>query len=187
LTQHTTGTADVWFNRGVPSDQTSKSDPGRPAPGGQPARALDGADRRILAELVRDARMSVRTLAERVHISRANAYARLDRLLADGVVTGFTARVVPERAGLATSAYVSVSIEQNSWRDVSARLRELRYVDHVALVGADFDVLVQVRAPDNAALREVVLEQIQAITGVKGTRTWLIFEEMPGAGPAWEG
>ena len=48
-------------------------------------------------------------------------------------------------------------------------------------------MLVQVRAPDNAALREVVLEQIQAIAGVKGTRTWLIFEEMPGAGPAWEG
>ncbi|HET7305803.1 MAG TPA: Lrp/AsnC family transcriptional regulator [Segeticoccus sp.] len=149
-------------------------------------RTLDDADRRIIGELVRDARVSVRQLAERVHISRANAYARLDRLMRDGVIAGFSARVVPERAGLATSAYVSVSIEQNTWRDVSERLRELPYVDHLALVGADFDVLVQVRAPDNAALREIVLEQIQAIQGVKGTRTWLIFEEMPGAGPVWE-
>ena len=56
-------------------------------------------DRRILDELVRDGRMSIRTLAERMHISRANAYARVERLLADGVITGFRARVAPEPAG----------------------------------------------------------------------------------------
>ena len=87
---------------------------------GRSARPLDDADRRILGELVRDARTSIRTLAERIHISRANAYARVDRLLADGVITGFSARISPERAGLGTSAYVSLSIEQNSWREVSA-------------------------------------------------------------------
>ena len=134
---------------------------------GRPVRPLDDADRRILGELVRDARTSIRTLAERIHVSRANAYARVDRLLADGVITGFSARIAPERAGLGTSAYVSLSIEQNSWREVSARLRELPFVEHAAMLGADFDVLVLVRAPDNAALREVVLEQIQGVPGIK--------------------
>ena len=38
-------------------------------------------------------------------------------------------------------------------------------------------MLVQVRAHDNHELRDVVLEQIQAVPGVRGTRTWLIFEE----------
>ncbi len=140
---------------------------------------------RILGELVRDARTSIRTLAERIHISRANAYARVDRLLADGVITGFSARIAPERAGLGTSAYVSLSIEQNSWREVSAHLRELPFVEHAAMLGADFDVLVLVRAPDNAALREVVLEQIQGVPGIKATRTWLVFDEFEGRGADW--
>ena len=117
-------------------DQTSSNKPGGVGRAGRPVRALDDADRRILGELVRDARTSIRTLAERIHISRANAYARVDRLLADGVITGFSARIAPERAGLGTSAYVSLSIEQNSWREVSAHLRELPFVEHAAMLGA---------------------------------------------------
>jgi len=152
---------------------------------GRSFRPLDGPDRQILRELIRDARISMRALAERVHISRANAYARVDRLVADGVITGFAAQIAHERAGLGTSAYVSLSIEQNSWRDVSARLGRLPYVEHVSMLGADFDVLVLVRAPDNAALRDLVLDRIQAIPGVQTTRTWLLFDEIDGPGPDW--
>jgi DNA-binding Lrp family transcriptional regulator len=120
-----------------------------------------------------------------VHVSRANAYARVDRLVRDGVITGFGARVDPERAGLGTSAFVLLSMEQNAWREVSRQLRTLPYVEHVALVGGDFDALALVRAPDNAALRHVVLERIQDVAGVKATRTWLIFDEADGPGPGW--
>lgn len=148
---------------------------------GRSARLVDEVDRRIIAELRRDGRLSMRALSERLHISRANAYARLDRLLAERVITGFGARVDPERAGLGTSAYVMVTIEQNTWRDVADALRHVPYVDHIALVGGDFDVLVLVRAPDNAALRHVVLERIQDVPGVKATRTWLVFDEADGA------
>jgi len=71
---------------------------------------LDDIDRRIISELEADARLSGRALADRVSISRANAYARLDRLIADGVITGFTAVVDPARVGLMTSAYVTLSV-----------------------------------------------------------------------------
>ncbi|MEV6523977.1 Lrp/AsnC family transcriptional regulator [Longispora sp. NPDC051575] len=161
------------------SDQSSFSAPDKP----DTARPLDDLDHRILTELAVDGRLSMRALAEKLHISRANAYARVDRLVADGVILGFGARLNPERAGLGTPAYVMVTIEQNTWREVVARLRVIRYVDHIALVGGDFDILVLVRAPDNAALRHLVLEKIQEIPGVKGTRTWLVFDEATGAGP----
>jgi DNA-binding Lrp family transcriptional regulator len=152
---------------------------------GQTARLLDDIDRRLLDALVRDGRASMRTLAERVHISRTNAYARVERLVREGVITGFRAEVAPERAGLGTSAYVSITIEQNTWREVSARLARVRYVRHAALLGGDHDVLALVRAPDNAALRDLVLNQVQAIPGVLSTRTWLVFEEFDGVDTPW--
>ncbi|SCL24267.1 DNA-binding transcriptional regulator, Lrp family [Micromonospora pallida] len=152
---------------------------------GRTARPLDEVDRQIVAELVRDGRMSIRTLAERVHVSRTNAYARVERLLRDGVITGFQAQVAPEQAGLGTSAYVALTIEQNTWREVSARLARVRYIAHAALLGGDHDVLALVRAPDNAALRDVVLGQVQSIPGVLSTRTWLVFEEFDGAYGPW--
>ena len=167
------------------ADQVSTGQTSKPSGAGRSVRLLDDLDRLILSELIRDARTSIRSLAERVHISRANAYARVDRLVADGVITGFTAQIDHERAGLGTSAYVSLSIEQNSWREVSARLGRLLYVEHVWMLGADFDVLVLVRAPDNAALRDLVLDRIQAIPGVQTTRTWLVFDELQGPGADW--
>lgn len=148
-------------------------------------RALDDVDRKILDALVQDGRISIRALAELVHVSRTNAYARVERLIADKVITGFQARVAHERAGLGTSAYVSLTIEQNSWREVAAQLARIRYLEHAALVGADYDVLALIRAPDNAALRDVVLNQVQGIPGVLSTRTWLVFEEFDGAGTPW--
>lgn len=153
---------------------------------GRSARVLDEVDRRILAELVRDGRSSVRTLAERIHISRTNAYARVERLVRDGVITGFRAQVAPEAAGLGTSAYVAITIEQNTWREVSAELARVRYIEHAALLGGDHDVLALVRAPDNATLRDVVLSRVQSIPGVLSTRTWLVFHEFDGYLSPWE-
>jgi len=141
---------------------------------------LDDTDRRIIAALEADGRLSGRALAERVTISRANAYARLERLVADGVITGFTATVDPLKVGLTTSAYVTLSVRQNSWRDLRQRLREIPEVRHMALMGGEFDVMLLVRAADNDALRRVVLEELQAIPGVLATRTFLIFEDEAG-------
>jgi DNA-binding Lrp family transcriptional regulator len=164
------------------STQTSPS----AADAGRSARPLDATDRQILRELIKDARTSIRSLAETVHISRASAYSRVGRLVDDGVITGFSARINHERAGLGTSAYVSLTIEQNSWPEVSAHLGRLPYVEHVSRLGADFDVLVLVRAPDNAALRVVVLDRIQGIPSVRSTRTWLVFDEFEGSGADWD-
>ncbi|MCC9707445.1 Lrp/AsnC family transcriptional regulator [Streptomyces sp. MNU76] len=160
--------------------------PAGPVPG-RTAVPLDDTDRQILARLLKDARQSVRALAEQVHISRANAYTRIGRLLSEGVITGFTAQLNPKRAGLGTSAYVTLSTEQAAWRDISRELRDIPYVEHVSLVTGDFDVLVLVRAPDNEALRSVVLERIQGVSGVRSTRTWLVFDEVRGRGADWTG
>jgi DNA-binding Lrp family transcriptional regulator len=142
------------------------------------AEVLDDIDRRILAELRADGRLSVRALADRVRISRANAYARIERLTDSGVITGFTVLTDPVKTGLATSAYVTLTVRQNSWRDLQERLRAIPQVRHMALVGGEFDVILLVRAEDNAELRRVVLDELQAIPGVLGSRTFLIFEDL---------
>lgn len=156
-------------------------------PSTNPARhsvaALDDVDRAILRELEADGRLSMRALAERVRVSRSNVYARVERLVAEGVITGFTVRTDPVRAGLGTTAYVLLTVDQNSWREVSEHLRDVPYVQHLAFVGGDVDMVMLVRTPDNVTLRDVVLAQVHAIPGVRSSRTWLVFDEVAG-GPA---
>jgi DNA-binding Lrp family transcriptional regulator len=166
-------------------DNSSSTAAAEGAAPGRSAQPLDDIDRRLLDALVQDGRRSIRMLAESTHISRSNAYARVERLVRDGVITGFHARVAPEPAGLGTSAFIGLTIRQDTWREVSALLRQVRYVEHAALLAGDHDVLALVRAPDNAALRHLVLNEVQGIPGVLSTRTWLVFDEFDGLNSPW--
>ena len=58
-----------------------------------PPLSLDDVDRAIVTALCEDGRLSMRALAARLHISRAGAYVRVQRLEQAGVITGYTARV----------------------------------------------------------------------------------------------
>jgi len=138
---------------------------------------LDDVDRAILEELRRDARASMTAIADAVHISRAGAHARIKRLTDAGVITGYTVRTDPVLLGHHASAYVSLAIEQATWQGVRDRLREIPEIEHMALVGGDFDVMLLVRASDARDLRRIVLEDIQAIPSIRSTRTTLIFED----------
>lgn len=144
---------------------------------GVPMTALDETDRAILAALRRDARSSMTAIADAVHISRAGAHARIRRLTDAGVITGYTVRTDPVLLGHHASAYVTLAIEQASWQEVRDRLREIPEIEHMALVGGDFDVILLVRATDARDLRRIVLEDIQAIPSIRSTRTTLVFED----------
>ena len=138
---------------------------------------MDDTDRQIVEALRADGRMSMRALAELVHISRASAYTRVSRLEREGVITGYAAMIDPVRAGYALSAYVYLDIAQRSWKTVRGQLLSMPEVDHVALVAGEHDILLRVRARDAVSLRDVVLTRLQDIPEVRSTQTILIFEE----------
>jgi DNA-binding Lrp family transcriptional regulator len=145
--------------------------------GADPA-PLDDIDRSIISELTRDGRMSVTQVAENVHISRAHAYTRIARLTSEGVLSRFTAVVDPIKAGLKSSAYVTLKLKQDSWRELRDQLGAIPEVHHIALVGGDFDVILLVRAVDNIDLRRVIFDQLQSMPGVIDTQTFLVFEDV---------
>ncbi len=144
--------------------------------GGQQA-ALDDIDRAIIAVLRADGRVSMRALAERLHISRAGAYTRVQRLQNDGVITGYTAKINPQRYGYGLSAYVYLKITQQSWKPLRTRLMTIAGVEHAALVSGDTDIVLLVRSRDTAALRDLVLNRLQNMPEVLSTQTVLIFDE----------
>lgn len=142
------------------------------------AAALDAVDRRIVAALRADGRLSMRALAERLHVSRANIYTRVERLHREAVITGYHATVDPQRFGLGVSAYVYLKISQASWKSVSAKLLQLPDVDHAALLSGEHDIVLLVRTRDTVTLRDLVLTRLQEMPEVLATQTVLIFDEL---------
>src|SRR5580700_8681787 len=130
-----------------------------PMPDGQMV-PLDDLDRQIVAALRADGRLSMRALASELHISRANAYARVDRLERAGVITGYSATINPQKYGYGLSAYVFLKIAQQSWKKVRNQVLSIPEVDHAALVSGEHDLMLLVRTRDAAALRDLVLTRL---------------------------
>jgi DNA-binding Lrp family transcriptional regulator len=166
---------DVSLSIGHVRKQTSKTRSSERARGG---RSVDAVDRAILRELVGRGRISVADLASRVNVSRANAYARLARLESDGVITGYRATIAPRAVGLEVAALVFLGIEQAEWREVRERLLEIAEVEFVGFATGTFDFVLLVRAAHTDELRDVVLERLVSIPGVKKTETVLLLDDV---------
>lgn len=153
-------------------------EPGTREGGRRRTAPLDDVDRRIVEALRRDGRASTRSLAAQLHVSRASAYARVDRLERDGVITGYAAVVDPEALGPSLCAYVHLDIAQRSWHVLSEALLGVPEVEHAALVSGEDDIVLFVRTTDASTLRELVLTRLQELPGVRSSRTVLVFEEL---------
>ena len=139
---------------------------------------MDAIDRRILAELQADGRLSMRALAERLHISRAGCYTRVERLQRDAVITGYTAVIDPRRLGPSLSAHIYLKISQHSWKSVREALRAVPEVEHGSLVSGENDLVLFVRTRDAETLRDLVLNTLQTMPNVLSTHTVLVFDEL---------
>lgn len=138
---------------------------------------LDDIDRRLLAVLTTDGRISVNELARRANVSRATAYSRFDRLQQRGVITSFRAEIDPAAVGITVTALVLVNVEQRAWKNSLTELGKLPGVDYVALTSGAFDFVLVVRVPDVGTLRDVLLVRLQGMRQVRSTQTVFVLDE----------
>jgi DNA-binding Lrp family transcriptional regulator len=139
--------------------------------------SLDHVDRRIVELLTADGRLSINELAGQVHVSRATAYARVERLRRDGVITGFTATVDPAKVGYPIAALVLVNVDQSQWREVRAEVKRLPGLEYLAFTSGGFDLVLLVRLPEIGDLRDVVLVRLHDIPGIRTAQTIFILDE----------
>jgi Lrp/AsnC family transcriptional regulator, leucine-responsive regulatory protein len=138
----------------------------------------DETDLDILRELRKDGRLSIASLAERVHLSRASAYSRVERLTADGVVEGFSARVDSRLLGLGIAALVLITAKQPAWRQLRQEIERWEEVEFFAFTTGPFDAMMLVRVDNLQTLRDVILERLQSMPDIRSTQTVFLLEEV---------
>ena len=117
-------------------------------------KPLDRIDRRIVAELQRDATLPLSALAGRVGLSQSPCWKRVQRLEETGVLTRRVALADPEKLGLGLTAFVSVVAPDHgaAWREAFVEvLDRLPEVVEVWRMAGEADYLLKVVTTDVAA------------------------------------
>jgi DNA-binding Lrp family transcriptional regulator len=139
---------------------------------------MDAIDRQIVALLREDARRSYQSIGSRVNLSAPAVKRRVDRLEADGVVTGYTAQVDPSRFGWNTHAFVALYCEgRMAAAEVRASVEHHPEVEAAYTVAGEASAMLHVRARDTAHLEEA-LERIRDNPGVTRTQTQIVLSTL---------
>jgi len=126
---------------------------------------IDELDARLIELLTAEPRVGVLEASRRLRVARGTIQARLDRLQARGVVTGYGPDIDPAALGHGVSAFVTLEIRQVGGHDpVADRLADIPEVLEVHTITGAGDMLCRVVARTNADLQRV----IDAIVGVAG-------------------
>jgi DNA-binding Lrp family transcriptional regulator len=120
------------------------------------SRPLDDLDARLLRELDAAPRVGVLELSRRLGVARATVQARLDRLVADGVIASFAPSLDAVALGYSVTAFATLEIRQGRGGDVLDHLREIAEVLEVHTITGQGDMLCRVVAQSNADLQRVL-------------------------------
>lgn len=138
---------------------------------------MDAKDTQILDVLQVDAKTSQAEIARRVGLSPASVNERIHKLEQQGVIRKYVAILDDQKAGQDITAFIEVFIEHPRHEERFVKLtRELEEVQECHYVTGEFSCLLKVKVPDRVSLRELVLDRINSLEGIRQTKTMIVLQ-----------
>lgn len=140
---------------------------------------MDDVDRRLLACLLENGRASYAAIGDQIGLSAPGVKRRTDRLVADGVISGFTAVLDPDAMGWTTEAYVEVHCRGTiSPAELKAAFLRVPEVHSAATVSGPADAMLRIVARDVRDL-EQALERVRVeVANVDHTETAIVLSRL---------
>ncbi|WP_425065193.1 Lrp/AsnC family transcriptional regulator [Reyranella sp.] len=146
-----------------------------------PIEELDAIDRRILAVLQADGRLSNVDLAEKVGLSPSPCLRRVNRLEREGYVEGYRAMLGRKRIGLGLTVFVGVKIEGHADDRATTFEEEAVGCPEVVachMVAGDADYLLEVTVPDLDAYQRFLVGKLLNLPLVREVKSTIAIQTL---------
>ena len=139
---------------------------------------LDGIDKTILRNLMKDARTPILGIAREIGISGAAIHQRLRKLEKSGLILGSKFILNPKVLEYKTLAFVGIFLESASkYSSTVKRLEEIPEVIESHYTTGNYAIFIKILCKDNEHLMKVLTQQIQQIKGVARTETFISLDQ----------
>lgn len=139
---------------------------------------IDGIDKKILRALMADARTPILEIARLVGISGAAIHQRLRKLEKSGLISGSKFVINPKVLGYTTMAFIGIFLDKAvSNPQAVKQLQKIPEVLECHYTTGNWSVFIKVLCKDNAHLMHVLNHDIQSITGVSRTETFISLDQ----------
>jgi DNA-binding Lrp family transcriptional regulator len=148
-----------------------------------PTTRLDPIDRKILAELQADGRMTNVELARRVGISAPPCLRRVRTLEEQGYIRGYHADIDPRTLGFEVQVFAMVGLQSQAEADLVAfenRCRAWPLVRECHMLNGEVDFILKCVAPDLSTFQTFLTEQLTSAPNVVSVKTSLVIRGAKG-------
>lgn len=145
------------------------------------ALSLDRIDFKILQILTHQGRLAMTELGQRVGLSKTPVTARVRRLEALGVITGYRAELSARSLGLEHVAFMEIRLSDTrepALRAFNDAVRKIAEVEECHMIAGGFDYLVKVRTRDISDFRRVLGESISRLPHLAASSTYFSIESV---------
>jgi len=138
---------------------------------------LDELDYKILNLISNDARMSFLEVSRICNVSGAAVHQRVQKMIANGIITGSEFWLNLKKIGYQTCAFLSLHFSETINLDmVIDKLKDIREIVECHSITGEYDVFVKIYALNNSHLYEIIQTQIKPL-GVVRTETLISYNE----------
>ena len=139
---------------------------------------IDGIDKKILRALMADARTPILEIARGVGVSGAAIHQRLRKLEKSGLLSGSKFVINPRVLGFTTMAFVGIFLDKAANNpDAVKQLKRIPEVLECHYTTGDWSILIKVLCRDNEHLMHILNREIQTISGVSRTETFISLQQ----------
>ena len=145
------------------------------------SRTLDSTDQHLLAALQVKGDLTAQDLGERLNLSASQAARRRQRLEAEGLIIGYTARLNPARLGLTVQAFVQVQMAAHTpdaARNFTRLIATLPEVVACWTLTGEADYLLRVWCADLPALNHLIQTALLAHPSVGRVQSQIVMEQI---------
>jgi len=142
---------------------------------------VDAVDRKILAELQSNGRLTLTELADRVRLSLSPCQRRLRRLESDGTIRGYRAVIDPAAVGLGFEVLVHVTMDREDATTIAKfedRLANVEAVRSAERLFGDPDYLLRVVTADLGAYQVLRDEELATLPGVQRLSSTIVMKRV---------
>lgn len=142
---------------------------------------MDKIDKKIIAELQKNGRVSLTELAEKVGVSLSPCQRRLKQLEQQGVIRDYQANVDPQAVGLHFAAIVFVKMQHNGGqniREFEQALQDIPQIIHAQSLLGDPDFILHIVTQDVTAFQELYDRHLTKLPHVSRLSSTLVMKDV---------
>jgi DNA-binding Lrp family transcriptional regulator len=134
---------------------------------------MDDLDRQLVAELRINGRASVPELAQLLGVARATAQRRLDRLVANGDIKGFTVRLRDDVGQHSIRAFMLIELRAAPIKPIISTIKRMPGVASLSNTNGVWDMIAELEVATMSELNQVIAT-IRALDGVSKSETFIV-------------